>query len=746
MIKIVFFPYQATMWDSFDTIWQAAMEDPRCEVSVVPIPYYELTATREFVNERCDNRYPKNVPIMDWRDYDLEAHHPNIIYTHYAYDDVPDNASIHPDFYSERLRRHCDLLIHVPYFVTQENVLRGRFSNLPGVMYAHYVIVQSEEIRQHCIDEYKRLDKKLGWSGRYGKANKKYIALGSPKFDKMINAKPEDFELPDEWQHLICKPDGSKKIVILYNTHALTWLRTGDRYFEKVKQVFDTFRNRHDAVLWWRPHPHTELNFRARQPQWLDKYLNLVNEYKCDAFGIYDDTEDLHRAISMTTGYYGDLSSLAALYRCTGKPILFQNTYLLHNNRLPSLPVFCSDSVEENIIWVQSVTSRELYRLDANSLEYRFIGQIPSEDPSFVNPRYSSMVMIQNKIYFFPERTNGIAVYDVCTENFSEMLLPRAIDLIDYKLTNGIHFHKAIVFGSCIFLMPHSFPAIVKYNTSNSEFEQITDWIVPLKKSEIGKTRNHNRFFGWIKKVDSYIYATSDASNIIFVFNMETNRSEFYRVGEKEQVFSDICFDGKCFWLLDQKGENVVRWDKARDKWKSYEIGNNGVPLLGLVEYFAGQVWLFPWWSKIAVQINTDDFFIKPVKAYEGIETAKYELDKNLQDLSGDECYWFSEVVGSYIVTYFYPSNKIAIYEPGIEKVRVFDIIADPISYADFNCEKPREYEYYDISNYITELSLMNDETLGVWMQQSRHKYLKSDFFGMAGTRIHSFVTHTFLR
>ena len=55
------------------------------------------------------------------------------------------------------------------------------------------------------------------------------------------------------------------------------------------------------------------------------EYINLVEEYKNAGYGIYDDTPDLQRAIICTDAYYGDWSSLIALYQFTGKPVLMQS-------------------------------------------------------------------------------------------------------------------------------------------------------------------------------------------------------------------------------------------------------------------------------------------------------------------------------------------------------------------------------------------------------------------------------------
>ncbi len=39
--EMVFLPYKASMWDSLESVWQAAEKDPDCDAYVVPIPYYD---------------------------------------------------------------------------------------------------------------------------------------------------------------------------------------------------------------------------------------------------------------------------------------------------------------------------------------------------------------------------------------------------------------------------------------------------------------------------------------------------------------------------------------------------------------------------------------------------------------------------------------------------------------------------------------------------------------------------------
>lgn len=46
--EAVFLPYKASMWDSLESVWQAANEDPECDAYVIPIPYYDKNPDGSF--------------------------------------------------------------------------------------------------------------------------------------------------------------------------------------------------------------------------------------------------------------------------------------------------------------------------------------------------------------------------------------------------------------------------------------------------------------------------------------------------------------------------------------------------------------------------------------------------------------------------------------------------------------------------------------------------------------------------
>lgn len=100
--EIVFLPYMASMWDSLESVWKRASEDPKVEAIVIPIPYYDKNSDGTLGNVHYEgSQFPDYVPIIHFDDYNFKANHPDEIYIHNPYDDMNTVTSVHPFFTQE---------------------------------------------------------------------------------------------------------------------------------------------------------------------------------------------------------------------------------------------------------------------------------------------------------------------------------------------------------------------------------------------------------------------------------------------------------------------------------------------------------------------------------------------------------------------------------------------------------------------------------------------------------------------
>ena len=336
--EVVFLPYKASMWDSLETVWKKADADPDCDAYVIPIPYYDRNPDGTMREEHYEGaEYPEYVPITDYREYDFENRHPDRIYIHNPYDNGNFVTTVHPFFYSKHLKDLTDELVYIPYFVLadpdpdNEASLEGikPFIAVAGVVNAHKVIVQSEKMRLAYI---KVMTEIMGDHTRQYWENK-ISGEGSPKFEKIENTKISDLNIPDEWEKLIQKPDGTRKKIILYNVGVKLLIVNGEKMLDKMYDVLRIFKeNQENVTLLFRPHPLLKATVESMRPGLHDKYKALIEGYISEGWGIYDDTPDLDRAIILSDAYYGDPSSLVELYKRTKKPIMIQNPDVLEKN------------------------------------------------------------------------------------------------------------------------------------------------------------------------------------------------------------------------------------------------------------------------------------------------------------------------------------------------------------------------------------------------------------------------------
>ncbi len=333
---VVFLPYKACMWDSLESVWRKKKEEENTETFVIPIPYFDKNpdgTVKEMVYEK--DQYPKDVPVVSYEEFDFEAAQPDEIYIHNPYDDMNFVTSVHPFFFSDNLKRFTSKLVYIPYFVLAEpnpddpEVVENlkHFALTKGVVNADEIILQSEAMKKVYVE---------ALVGHFGEETRqvwetKIKGTGSPKFDKILAMKDQEIEVPKDWLKIIEKPDGTRKKIVFYNIGVVPMINAEDKMVDKIEDVLKIFKeNKDDVALLWRPHPLMISTMESMMPELAKRYISIVEKYKAEGWGIYDDTPDMDRSIVISDAYYGDQSSIVQLYEKLEKPIMIQNPEILN--------------------------------------------------------------------------------------------------------------------------------------------------------------------------------------------------------------------------------------------------------------------------------------------------------------------------------------------------------------------------------------------------------------------------------
>ncbi len=584
--EVVFLPYNASMWDSLESIWQAADKDENCDAYVVPIPYCDRNPDGSAKNWHYEGHdLPSYVPITNWQEYDLSKHRPDVIYIHNPYDDYNLVTSVHPNYYSRELNKYTDMLVYVPYFVSDDGIDPIK-CKAPGVVNANKVIVESELIKAQYEANYPEGNPPDG----------KFLALGSPKFDKVRNSKKEDFTIPKQWEKIV---NGKK--IILYLTTIETMLLDTESFIKKHRYVFSVFKDRKDVVLWWRPHPLLKSTFESMKPHLLREYEQVVQDYKKAGWGVYDDSSDLNRAIAYSDGYYGDMSSVISLYKATGKPIMVQS--LKQNEGL----YFDYMEIDENNMWFIPLNYNGLFKMSLDNGNIEFMGGFPGEQ-LFSSFRYRTLKRIDNKIIIIPWFGDSIIEYDINKKSFKKQL----IKVFDNHDINGRWQYNNFLIGMVkynkyIFMFGFQ-PVIVRYDFETDGLEYFGEWAKSIDLNYANK--NGMMWNGYCIK-DNLLFINIIRTNKVLIFNMDTCDSIVSSVGDIKNKYIQINFDGKYFWLLHSNRAVLTRWELEIDRVLEYTLDNakeqlkDGAPAILKMLLVDKFIYIIPAIKKVTLKIDT---------------------------------------------------------------------------------------------------------------------------------------------
>ncbi len=567
-VKVVFLPYNASMWDAFDSVYRAAKADSRFDVKVVPIPYYSLNPQGRPKEEHYEGQdIAKYAEITDYRTYSLFTERPDVVFIHNPYDGCNYVTRVFERFFSSELIRYTPHLVYIPYYISKEKPMEGT-SHMPGVQNSWRVFVQNETVREQYIKE--------------GIAPEKVVALGSPKLDMVAQA--ARWKIPEEWSIL------EGKRVFFYNTALSDILGERENFLKKVRQVISTFEEQKDAMLLWRPHPLSVSTMKAMAPGLLDSYLGIAADFKKRGVGVLDESGDLNRAIAVSDAYIGNVgSSVSQLYEATGKPVFY-------------LEYYDPEFTEKNR-WVRGlcgeIADRKLYIF---SWEYNRIfiydmdlGQVRIEqgDPRYAPYEkylYMRSIVIGNVIYFGLGYAKAILKYDTVSGN------KKLIALGDGHGPNHYYPGEYVHYKGKLYMLPNCCEEHVKIlDLRTDEVTHIkTHYLQQFPGSENLGTQTF--FAGHIVVGDSVWRACSQGP-FLQKFDLRRNRLEYIAVNGLKEPMVSLAFDGRYFWLASYRGTKIYQWNPQRNEiTRIIEIERehhclNNIVFLNTV-FFKNSVWV----------------------------------------------------------------------------------------------------------------------------------------------------------
>ena len=527
-LEIVFMPYKASMWDSLESVWRAADEDPDCEAYVVPIPYYDRNPDHSFGKYHYEgNDYPEYVPIVYYEKYDLASRRPDVIYIHNPYDANNYVTSVDPKYYSSELKKYTECLVYIPYYTTSGGMSYAQ-SSCPAYYYSDYIVIQSENYRGF-------FDSLL--------PDKKFLPFGSPKFDRVINMCKNPPEPPLLWKKRI-----AGKKVYFYNTSLGGMLGYTKAFMKKVRYVFDRFKGRDDVCILWRPHPLLESTIASMRPQYMEEFAELKRYFIDNDIGIYDDTSDITMSIALSDVYIGDAgTSVTSLFGVAGKPVFVLDNVI---NELPDeedLRIFDHVkifNVYSDKKWFVTLGDHLLYS-ENDDFKYKCVCRLSEFD---AGSQYLYAITVSEKTFVCPSNA-----FDIVQVDTKGVVKRYPLEIIGEQTS----FNGAVRCGKYIFLIPLYYPAVVRFDTENGNAVYITENVdIIAGEGSSGRVRG-----GYCVYNDA-LYIGAALSSDVLKIDAQSCRTEIIKPRTAKNGGCKIVFaDDDKLWITPFDGKYIISYD-----------------------------------------------------------------------------------------------------------------------------------------------------------------------------------------
>lgn len=299
-INMAFLPYCFKMWDCMESVYQSAKEKG-IGVGVFPIPYFSLKDGKidEWHNEH--ELFEDSVDeddLYDFNEFFKVAKEIDYVVIHNAYDNGNTLTTVNPLFYTDNLKSLGLKIIFIPYGIPYGGVSSDVMRLNRGTFNSDYIFVNNEDERKAFVECWKKVGVDM--------TNRCYN-FGSPKMDALL----KEYEMPFDWKQKVYKP------IVLICTSITPFMNDPER---KLKQYNDAINEqlKRGRMVVFRPHPLMEDTIKARRPELIDEWNDLI-EFTED-MAIVDYDHELAESIYFAQYLITDKSSVVEIWKETGKP------------------------------------------------------------------------------------------------------------------------------------------------------------------------------------------------------------------------------------------------------------------------------------------------------------------------------------------------------------------------------------------------------------------------------------------
>ncbi len=203
----------------------------------------------------------------------------------------------------------------------------------------------------------------------------------------------------------------------------------------------------------------------------------------------------------------------------------------------------------ENKLWIPDIAHNQLISYDlANNQVQR---EVTFKDfAPFRAGLYADVIVDNKQLVCIPMSADAIGIYD-CVSKTSKIVSIKENDVPHSR------FFSAINSGGHIYMIPVRYPAIIEYYDNKIEYH--TSWLKGWKQK---MDEGHAEYFRNAVLIENeYLLMPSQQSNQVLAFNIKDKSYKYYVIGDENDTFWEIMYDGTECWITTRTGEKIIRWN-----------------------------------------------------------------------------------------------------------------------------------------------------------------------------------------
>ena len=217
-------------------------------------------------------------------------------------------------------------------------------------------------------------------------------------------------------------------------------------------------------------------------------------------------------------------------------------------------------AIKDNVGYASDYDLNSLYEVNIETGKCTFL-TIFDEEPINRKRIHSCLKWIENKIYCIPGSGNKISVFNINSKTVKSISIPLPSKNKYAFYNEHYKFIDAVEYRGFLWLLPSTYPGILKLDMQTDEIEVFDKWITDTK------------FFFRAKSClrGNKIIIPNGSSNEVLIFDVEEKRGKLKKIGTKNNGIMSICRDGENYWLAPRIPGAIICWNLLTNTIMEYE-------------------------------------------------------------------------------------------------------------------------------------------------------------------------------